>query len=141
VLRCRECGDGADRTVDEAIWPAISRCIRITPVRTTTFTLVAADRSAKTSRQSVTVKVTEPLPRFTDLSISANEITRGQVVAFCFKAANAVAVRGQPGYFLHGGSPQADCLVNQPRQTTSFRITIEEAGGHTDDAAITVTVH
>jgi hypothetical protein len=125
----------------EPMWPAMSRCITISPSQTTTFTLVAEDRRARTTSASVTVKVADPLPHFTDLSISSGAITRGEVVAFCFKAINAVAVRGKPGYFLHGGAPRGDCLVNQPRQTTSYRITIEGADGRTDDAAITVTVH
>ncbi len=124
----------------ESIRPALVRCITISPTKTTTFTLVAQDRSAKTTSQSVTVKVTEPPPRFTDLSISANEVSAGEVIAFCFKAADAVAVRGKPGYFQHGGSPRSDCLMNQPRHTTSYRITITGAGGQTDDATITVRV-
>jgi hypothetical protein len=124
----------------ESIWPALSRCVTISPAKTTTFTLVAEGHAAKTTSQSVTVTVTEPLPRFTDLSISAKEVPAGEVVAFCFKATDAVAVRGKPGYFQLGGSPQSDCLVNQPRHTTLYRITIEGAGGQTDDASITVRV-
>ena len=124
----------------ESIRPALVRCIKIAPKQTTTFTLLAADRAAKAISQSVTVRVTDPLPRFTDLSISAKEVPAGEVVAFCFKATDAVAVRGKPGYFFRGGSPQGDCLVHQPQRTTSYQITIEGAGKRTDDATITVRV-
>jgi len=124
----------------ENIYPALVRCITISPKKTTTFTLMAADRTAQTTSQSITVRVTEALPRFTDLSISAKEVAPGEVVAFCFKATGAVAVRGKPGYFFHGGSAKSDCLVDQPRRTTAYRITIEGAGRQTDDATITVKV-
>ena len=124
----------------ESIRPALVRCVTISPKETTTFTLVATDRTSRTETQSITVRVTEPLPRFTDVSISAMEIAAGEVVAFCFKATGAVAVRGGPGYFFHGGSPKGDCLVNQPLRTTLYRITIEGAGKQTDERTITVKV-
>jgi hypothetical protein len=125
----------------EQIRPALSRCFTVSPVETTSFTLIAEDRSAKTSSQSITVTVTAPLPHFQDLSISSKEVAPGQLVTFCFKASNAVAVRGGPGHFQHGGSPTGDCLVDYPRKTTAYRLAIEGAGGQTDDARITVTVH
>jgi hypothetical protein len=124
----------------EQLRPALSRCFTIAPKQTTTFTLTAEDRSAKTSSQSVTVTVIPPLPHFTDLSISSKEVTPGESVTFCFKASNAVAVRGGPGSFRLGGSTTNDCLVDHPKKTTSYRIVIEGAGGQTDDAKITVTV-
>jgi hypothetical protein len=125
----------------EQIKPALTRCITVAPVETTTFTLVAEDRSAKTVSQSITVTVTGPLPHFNDLSISSKEVTPGQLVSFCFKASNAAAVHGSPGHFQHGGSPSGDCLLDNPRKTTVYRLVIEGAGGQTDEAKITVNVH
>ena len=125
----------------EQIGPALSRCFTISPKQTTTFTLIAEDRKAKTSSQSVTVKVTPPLPHFTDLSISSKDVAPGELVAFCFKASDATAVRGGPGNFRLGGSAAGDCLLDHPQKTTDYRIVIEGAGGQTDDAKITVTVH
>jgi hypothetical protein len=124
----------------EQIRPALSRCFTITPDQTTTFTLIAEDSKAKTTSQSVTVKVTPPLPHFTDLSISSKEVASGELVTFCFKATNAVAVRGGPGNFRLGGSTDNNCLLDHPTKTTSYRIVIEGAGGQTDDAKITVNV-
>ena len=125
----------------EQIKPALTRCITVAPVETTTFTLVAEDRSAKTTSQSITVTVTGPRPRFNDLSISSKEVAPGQLVSFCFKASNAASVRGGPGHFQHGGSPSGDCLLDNPRKSTSYRLVIEGAGGQTDEAKITVNVH
>jgi hypothetical protein len=125
----------------EQIRPALSRCITVSPVETTTFTLIAEDGSAKTSSQSITVMVTGPRPHFNDLSISSKQVAPGQLVTFCFKASNATTVRGSPGHFQHGGSPSGDCLIDYPQKTTAYSLVIGGAGGQTDDAKITVNVH
>ena len=124
----------------EQIRPALSRCISISPVETTTFTLTAEDGSAKTSSQSITVMVTGPRPHFNDLSISSKQVAPGQLVTFCFKASNATTVRGGPGRFQHNGAPASDCLIDYPQKTTAYRLVIEGAGGQTDEAKITVNV-
>jgi len=124
----------------ERLGPTLARCFTVSPQKTTTYTLTAEDEQGKTSSQSVTVTVGDPLPKFTDLSISDQEVSPGEVIAFCFKANNAVNVQGRPGYFRGGGSPRSDCLVDTPRQTTSYRITIKNASGQADHANITVKV-
>ena len=125
----------------EQIRPALSRCFKVSPEQTTNFILIAEDRSAKTTSQSITVTVTGPVPHFNDLSISSKEVAPGQLVSFCFKASNATAVRGGPGHFQHGGSASGDCLLDNPRKTTAYRLVIEGAGGQTDEAKISVNVH
>ena len=125
----------------QQLGPALTRCITVSPFETTTFTLIAEDRSSKTTSQSITVTVTGPLPHFKDLSISSKDVAPGQLVSFCFKASNAAAVRGSPGHFQHGGSPSGDCLLDNPRKTTAYRLVIEGAGGQTDEAKISVNVH
>ena len=125
----------------EKIQPALTRCFTVSPAETTTFTLIAEDPGAKTTSQSITVTVTGPRPHFDDLAISSKDVAPGQLVSFCFKASNAASVRGGPGHFQHGGSPSGDCLLDNPRKTTSYRLVIEGAGGQTDEAKITVNVH
>ncbi|HYL85560.1 MAG TPA: hypothetical protein VE263_15095 [Candidatus Angelobacter sp.] len=39
------------------VWPSYSRCVDVSPVKTTTYTLTVADASGKTLSQSVEVKV------------------------------------------------------------------------------------
>jgi hypothetical protein len=124
----------------ERVYPAFSHCVVVSPLETTTHTLTAEDAKGQASSQAVTVTVTEALPHFLDLSISAKEAKPGQLVAFCFKAKNAVAVRGGPGRFFSGGKLAGDCLVDNPRKTTLYKLTIQGAGGQTDDAHITVKV-
>lgn len=125
----------------EEIKPALSRCFNVSPLETTSFTLVAEDLLTKAISQPITVTVTPPRPHFSDLSISAKAVAPGQLVAFCFQAKSAVAVSGSPGYFHRGGSPKSDCLLDYPRETTSYRIRIEGGGGQIDDAKVTVRVH
>ena len=57
----------------ENIWPSLSRCVSITPTATSTFTLISENGETGKLSRSVTVTVTEPLPRFTDLSVSTND--------------------------------------------------------------------
>ena len=124
----------------ESLKPALSRCISVSPERTTIYTLTAEDQSGRKATQSVTVRVTGPRLQFDDLSISAKEVAKGEAVNFCFKAKNAAAVRGGPGRFLSGGSPHGDCLVDHPVRTTTYKLTITGADGQTDEESVTVTV-
>jgi len=125
----------------EKLAPSLVRCFAVSPTETTTYTLTAKDQQGKTVTQSVTLAVTGPRPKFDDISISAKEVKPGQQIQFCFKATNAVSVRGSPGRFLSGaGSPKADCLIDHPRKTTSYKLTIVGEGGQTDEANITVEV-
>ena len=124
----------------EQLRPALSRCISVSPIETTTYTLTAADAEGKSVSQSATVTVAGVRPKFEDLSISAKEVAPGQQIQYCFKARNAVSVRGGPGRFMSGGSAKADCLIDNPRKTTSYRLTIVGNGGLTDEAEITVQV-
>lgn len=39
------------------VWPSYSRCVDVTPVKTTTYTLTIADASGNTKSQSIVVKV------------------------------------------------------------------------------------
>jgi hypothetical protein len=125
----------------EKLSPSLVRCFAVSPTETTTYTLTAKDQQGKTAAQSVTLAVTGARPKFDDISISSKEVKPGQQIQFCFKATNAVAVRGSPGHFLSGaGSPKADCLIDHPRKTTSYKLTIVGEGGQTDEADITVSV-
>jgi hypothetical protein len=124
----------------ERVYPAFSHCISVSPRETTTYTLTAEDAKGQASSQAVTITVTAALPRFLDLSISVKEAKPGQLVAFCYKAKNAVSVHGAPGHFFSGGRLAGDCLVDNPRETTTYTLMIQGAGGETDEAHTTVRV-
>lgn len=124
----------------EKLSPSLVRCFPVTPAETTTYTLTAKDQQGKAVSQSVTLSVTGARPKFEDISISSKEVKPGQQVQFCFKARNATSVRGGPGRFMKGGSPKADCLIDNPRKTTTYQLTIAGEGGLTDEASFTVEV-
>jgi len=125
----------------ERLWPAMSRCFPVSPQETTTYTLIAEDSQGQTDSKSVLITATAPAPHLEDLNVTATDVTAGQLIGFCFKAKNAVALHGGPGSFQHGGALEGDCLMDTPRQTTSYKITIEGPDGQTDEASITVKVH
>jgi hypothetical protein len=43
--------------IHRTMWPSVSRCIDISPARTTTYTLTAQDAHGKTKTASLTIKV------------------------------------------------------------------------------------
>jgi len=124
----------------EKLAPSLVRCFAVSPAETTTYTLTAKDQHGKTVTQSATLTITGARPKFDDISISAKEVKPGQQVRFCFKARNALSVRGGPGRFLSGGSHTMDCLIDNPRKTTTYQLTIVGEGGLTDEASFTVDV-
>lgn len=46
-----------DPDIGHGMWPSLSRCLDITPKKTTTYTLTAADAHGKTQTASLTIKV------------------------------------------------------------------------------------
>jgi hypothetical protein len=78
--------------------------------------------------------------KFLDLSISAPQVKAGEVVSFCFKAQGAASVTGGPGRFQKGGRPAGDCLIDTPKKTTAYRLTVRSSDGQTDSEQMTVKV-
>ena len=130
-----------DPPVDR-VWPALSRCLDVSPGEDTEYRLIATGRDGKPV--SAVTKITvgapkPPAPKFVDLQINSTKVRRGETISFCFKATNGAAVVGSPGRFQRNGNPAADCLIHQPTQTTSYRLDLTGPGG-ADSASITVTV-
>lgn len=133
--------------VDSEVYPAVSRCVQVKPSRTTSYQLTAVSKGGQRATASVLLQVggsmgTGPSSRaaFTDLSVTANRIRAGQVVGFCFQATGAVQVEGAPGKFQKGGNPAGDCLTDQPRATTTYRITLRDAAGAARSESVRVEV-
>jgi hypothetical protein len=124
----------------EKLNPALTRCIEVTPAKTTSYTLTAEDSKGATVRQKASIQVGGAKPRMYDISINSKAVKPGQQVSFCFKASNARSVSGAPGKFLMKGNPQRDCLIDAPRKTTTYEIAVSNEEGLTDSASITVEV-
>jgi len=123
----------------EQLSPSPTRCFDIKLSTTTTYKLIAEGRDGSKDERSATIAVTGAKPQFVDVSISAEQVSPGQVVSFCFKARNATSVSGGPGKFQHGGNPEGDCILDSPRQNTTYKLTISGGGG-SDSRSITVRV-
>lgn len=124
----------------EPVHPALARCFEVKPKVTTAYELTAVGKGGDRTSQRVTVKVGAARVKFTQLTVSAQEVTKGSLVSFCFKAVNATAVTGGPGKFQQGGQAAGDCLVDTPQQTTTYRLTVTGAEGESDTDAVTVRV-
>lgn len=124
----------------ESLSPALARCIEKTPTVSTTYTLTAKGKDGRTVTQTTAVKTGTTRLKFLDLAISAPQVKAGELVSFCFKAQGAVGVSGGPGRFQKGGLPAGDCLIDQPRKTTTYQLTVRGANGQTDTERMTVKV-
>ena len=124
----------------ESLSPAIARCIEKTPTTNTTYTLTAKGKDGSIATQTVTVTTGTTRLKFLDLAISAPQVKAGEMVSFCFKAQGAAGVSGGPGRFQKGGLPAGDCLIDQPKKTTTYQLTVRGAGGQTDTERMTVKV-
>lgn len=124
----------------ESLSPALARCIEKTPAGNTTYTLTAKNKDGRSVTQTVEVTAGGTRLKFLDLAISAPQVKSGSTVSFCFKAQGAVAVSGGPGRFQKGGLPAGDCLVDQPRKTTTYQLTVRGENGQTDTERMTVKV-
>jgi eukaryotic-like serine/threonine-protein kinase len=142
VNLCYGVENAAKVTIDppvEQLSPSLSRCFSVSPRKTTIYTLTAESADGKTATGKATVEVGAAGPSFVDLEVSATEVPAGAPVSFCFKARNAAAVKGSPGRFQKNGDPSGDCLVDAPRRTTTYTITISGAGlSNTERLTVTV---
>jgi hypothetical protein len=122
------------------VYPAYSRCVEFVPEKTAEYTLTGKGKNGDEVSAKVTIEVGAARPKFTDLQINSTTVAKGEKIQFCFKAVNAVSVKGGPGAFLKGGNAASDCLIDAPQQTTTYRLTIANASGQTDTDSITVQV-
>jgi hypothetical protein len=124
----------------EKIGPALARCIPVSPVKTTTYTLAATDAAGHEVPQTVNVSVGPPLPRIVEVSINKTTARPGENIVLCYKAANAVSVDAGPGNYLTVHDPSHGCLSHKPAETTTYHVRVKGAGGQTDTEQVTVNV-
>ena len=127
---------------EEKVWPALSRCFEVSPASDTEYQLAAtgADGGTVTANAKVTVGAAKPpAPKFSDLRVSATKVKAGELISFCFSGTNGTKVSGGPGRFQKGGQAAGDCLIDQPKKTTTYSLELAGAGG-VDTASITVAV-
>ena len=120
----------------EDVWPSLSRCIEISPAKTTIYTLTAMGEDGAAETKQVEVKAGGAPPRIYDLSVSAQEVHPGQLVRVCFKLQNTTKVKAGPGKF----APGINCLNDNPRKTTTYKIVAYGDDRQEDTGTVTVQV-
>ncbi|MDE3196733.1 MAG: hypothetical protein KGN84_10340 [Acidobacteriota bacterium] len=121
--------------VDE-VWPAFTRCIAIAPKVKTTYTLTAYGANGSRDSKSVDVIVGAPPPRLYDLSVNKIEVAAGEQVTVCFKLENVKEVKASPGRL----DRQYNCIFDNPKKTTTYRIEAIGGDGQEDSGSVTVKV-
>ncbi len=143
TLLCYGVESVASVTLDpgnESLSPALTKCLEKSPKENTTYTLTAKGKDGTTLTQQVTVTTGVAKLKFLDLNINAPQVKAGQPVHFCFQAQGATQVSGGPGKFQKGGNPSRDCLMDNPRKTTTYTIKITGEGRQSDTESMTVKV-
>ena len=116
----------------EKVWPAMSRCFEVTPAKTSTYALTAESSDGQTVSKSVTVQVGPPAPKILAVTLSAQEVTAGEIVTICYKIENAISVTLAPSDNPVQNSPSAGCVTVKPRATTTYTVTAMGTGGQND---------
>ncbi len=123
----------------EKVWPSISRCFNLVPVKPVTYTLTAL-RGTEQVSQSITVRPGPPAVKLVDVSVSAIQVAPGQRVTVCFHANNAVNVTIRPGEWIPPHSNGVGCVGDQPAHSTTYIVTATGEAGDTASENATVTV-
>ena len=118
------------------VWPSPARCFNISPKKKTSYTLTAYGRDGRKESKDVLVTVGAPAPKLYDLSVNATTVKAGDPVVVCFKTENAKSIKAGPGHF----DSEKNCLTDNPKQTTVYRIVALGLDNEQDSGTVTVHV-
>jgi hypothetical protein len=122
------------------VWPAMSRCVDISPRETTTYTLTAEDAQGRSSSRTARVEVGGPGPKILEVTVNKLSVSPGELVTVCYQARNATDAAITPGEFPRPPDPNRGCFSDRPRRTTTYRVKVTGPGGQADTRNVTVTV-
>ena len=126
----------------EGLRPSFSRCISVSPRRSTTYTFVAEGQSGDqlTRATRILVKpVPRPAPEVAYFTAEAASLKSGETVKLCFRLENTESARLEPPV-QELGSAVTGCFVVAPRQTTTYTLVGVGTEGRTARKRVTVTV-
>ncbi len=124
----------------EKVWPAMSRCLEITPAKTSTYALTAESADGQTVSKSVTVQVGPAAPKILSVTLSAQQVSAGEDVTICYKAENATSVKVTPSDLSGQSSPSTGCVTVKPKVTTTYTVTAKGTGGQSDTESAVIKV-
>ena len=128
----------------EGVSPALSRCVEVSPIKDTEYTLTAEGNDGRTVTESFVLQVSADkatLPRISYFRISNHKVERGRhVFTLAFADQNGDEVSVDPPVFptLHG-APNGQFFVS-PEKTTTYTLTVLGKFGHKAQKALTVEV-
>jgi hypothetical protein len=106
----------------EAVKPALSRCLEVTPQHTTHYTLMAEGFDGKVVTQSLTLPVSAaPLPQPQILHFAGTK-QGGRMVKLCYQVANTERVMVEPAVVPPSTAP-VGCFGVEPTATTTYTLT------------------
>lgn len=120
----------------EDVWPSPARCFDISPRKKTTYTLTAYGEDGSKDTKTVLVSIGAAAPRLYDLSVTSTSVKAGDPVVVCFKADNARTIKAGPGHL----DRDRNCLSDNPRHTTTYKIVALGGDNEQDSGAVTVHV-
>ena len=114
------------------------QCVKVQPLKRTTYTLRAFNAEGKETSDSKTIDVVRS-PKVVEFTVSPQKITRGDGVTLCFKVENASGVDIQPA--VTKNAPAGPCVPARPRATTTYTIVaFNDSGLKSQPRQETVTV-
>jgi len=130
-----------DPPVDR-VWPALTRCIEIKPVKPTTYTLTAenAEGMKVTATTEATATVRLPSAKIIDISANPAELVAGQGFPFCVHAMNVKSWKLSAGEWVRPPDSKGGCAVDHPTKTTTYTVTVTGASGETDTMTVIAKV-
>lgn len=124
-----------------SIAPAVSRCLKILPTRSTEYRLTAKSRDGRSTSQSVRVTVGGARAKILDVRVSALEVSKGSAISICWKAADAVSAELQPLPPIDPATdPNQHCMADRPTATKSYILKVKGASGDEDREEIRIKV-
>jgi hypothetical protein len=118
---------------------ALSRCVEVSPDADTAYTLTAEGTDGKSVTRELKIAVGAGRPKIGNVTVSAVEVSAGDLVSICWEASNARAVSIEPiGYRRQGAAK--GCATDQPRKSTTYVITASGTGDGRDQEKVTVKV-
>lgn len=124
----------------EKLSPSLTRCFEVRPANTTKYTLKAESAGGAAAEQSAVVTVGGAAPKLLDATVDKASAKAGEAITVCWKAQNATKVVAAPGKYMRGGRPENDCIVDHPRSTTTYRVSVYNEVGLEDSAEVKVEV-
>lgn len=128
----------------DGVSPALSRCVAVSPLHETRYTLTAEGADGRTATESLVLQVhadEATLPRITYFRIAAHKMDRGRhVFTLTFGDRNGEEIDIDPPVFptLHG-APNGQFAV-APERTTTYTLTVTGKFGYKAQQKLTVEV-